>query len=158
MLEPMRRSLALGVVAATALAAGGYALWPRHSLSPEDQVRAAVRQMEEGLGSKDVAKVLDQVSEAFHSQTLGNRTELRQLILADVLRGGGFKVVTVQSDVAAEPDGRLRWQGRVAAARAGSGGLATITDAELRQFQVAALFAEEQGHWRLVEASVTPTD
>ena len=110
----MRRSLALGL-AGLVVAASAYALWPRAS-SPEQHVRAAVRQMQHGLESRDAAAVLDHVSEHFQSSTLGDRTELRRLVLAQVLRGGGLKVVTLQADVVAEPDGRLRWVGRVAAA------------------------------------------
>jgi hypothetical protein len=152
----MRRSLAFGVVGLTA-AAAAYAFWPR-AISPEAQVRAAVAEMERGLGERDAARVLNRVSEQFHSPTLGDRVELRRLVLAQLLRGGGLRVVTLQADVAPEEDGRLRWRGRVAAARAGGAGLAAVTDAELRQFQIEALFANEQGHWRLVDATVTPLE
>lgn len=153
----MRRSLAFGVVAVAA-GVGAYALWPRRASSPEEQVRATVRDMEQGLAERDAAKVLGQVSETFHSPTLGDRAELQRLVLSEVLRGGGLRVVTLQADVLSEPDGRLRWRGRVAAARAGGAGLAAISDAELRQFHVDALFADEHGHWRLVEATVTPVE
>jgi hypothetical protein len=154
----MRHSLAFGVVGLTAAAVvAAYALWPR-ATSPEAQVRAAVGEMERGLGERDAARVLDRVSEQFHSSTLGDRSELRRLVLGQLLRGGGLRVVTLQADVVAEEDGRLRWRGRVAAARAGGAGLAAVTDAELRQFQVEALFAGEQGHWRLVDATVTPLE
>ena len=43
-------------------------------------------------------------------------------------------------------------------AQPGGGGLSTLTDAELRQFHVDALFADEHGHWRVVEATVTPVE
>ena len=152
----MRRSLALGVVAA-GVAAGAYALWPQRG-SPEEQVRAAVGEMERGLGARDAARVLGHVSETFHSPSLGNRADLQRLVLGEVLRGGGVRVVTLQAEVLAESDGRWRWRGRVAAARAGGAGVAAITEAELRQFHVDALFAEEEGQWRLVEASVTPLE
>jgi hypothetical protein len=150
----MRRSLALGLAGLTA-AAAAYALWPRPS-SPEERVRAAVRQMEHGLESRDASAVLEHVSELFHSSTLGDRTDLRRLVLAQLLRGGGLRVVTLQADVLAEPDGRLRWVGRVAAARAGGAGLAAVTEGELQQFHVDAVFADEHGEWRVQEASVTP--
>jgi hypothetical protein len=114
--------------------------------------------MEQGLSDRDAAHVLDQVSEAFRSQTLGDRAELRRLVLAQLMRGGGLKVVTLQADVVPEEDGRLRWRGRVAVARAGGQGFAAVTEGELRQFHVDALFADEQGHWRLVEATVTPLE
>jgi hypothetical protein len=152
----MRRSL-LFAAAVLALASGVYALWPRAS-SPEEEVRAAVRDMEQGLGTKDAARVLEHVSEAFHSPTLGNRTDVQRLVLGEVLRGGGVRVVTLQADVLPEVDGRWRWRGRVAAARAGGAGLAAITDAELRQFHVDALFALDGGHFKLVEATVTPLE
>ncbi len=150
----MRRSLALAV-AALAAAVAIYALWPRTS-SPEEQVRAAVRLMEHGLESRDASAVLAHVSQQFHSSTLGDWTELRQLVLAQLLRGGGLRLVTLQAEVRAEPDGRLRWVGRVAAARAGGAGLSAVTEAELQQFHVDALFADEHGTWRVQEASVTP--
>ncbi len=153
----MRRSLALGVVALAA-GAGAYVLWPRRASSPEEQVRAAVREVQQGLGARDMARVLDQVSEAFHSPTLGDRTDLRRLVLAEGMRGSGLRVVTLQAEVLPEPDGRLRWRGRVAAARAGGAGLSAITEGELRQFHVDALFADEQGHWRLVDATVAPLE
>jgi hypothetical protein len=152
----MRRSLLLALVA-LAVAAGAYALWPRPS-SPEEQVRAAVRDMEQGLGARDAARVLGHVSEAFHSATLGERSDVQRLVLGEVLRGGGVRVVTLQADVLPEADGRWRWRGRVAAARAGGAGVAAITDAELRQFHVDAVFASEAGHWQLVEATVTPLE
>jgi len=152
----MRRLLLLGILA-VALAIAVYALWPQGN-SPEEQVRAAVRDMEQGLGTRDAARVLDHVSSAFHSSTLGSRADVQRLVLGEVLRGGGLKVVTLQAEVLPEPPAHWRWRGRVAAARAGGAGLAAITEAELRQFSVDALFAEEDGHWHLVEASVTPLE
>ncbi len=153
----MRRSLALGV-GVLAVGLGSWALWPHRVASPEEQVRAAVREMEQGLGERDAVRVLGPVSEAFHSQTLGDRKELQRLVLGELMRGGGLRVVTLQADVLAEPDGRWRWRGRVAAARAGGAGLRAVTEGELRQFHVDALFADEQGQWRLVEAAVTPVE
>ena len=152
----MRRSVLIALLAFGA-AAGAYALWPR-SKTPEEQVRAAVRDMEQGLGERDAARVLGHVSEAFHSPTLGNRTEVKRLVLGEVLGGGGVRVVTLQAEVLEEANGRWRWRGRVAAARAGGAGLAAITEAELRQFHVDALFADEGGQWKLLEASVTPLE
>jgi hypothetical protein len=154
--EGMRRSLLFAVVG-LAVAAGVYALWPRAS-SPEEQVRSVVREMEQGLGARDAARVLGHVSEAFHSATLGERTDVQRLVLGEVLRGGGVRVVTLQAEVLPEVDGRWRWRGRVAAARAGGAGMAAITDAELRQFHVDALFALERGHFQVVEATVTPLE
>ena len=152
----MRRSLLFAAVA-LALALGVYALWPR-ATSPEEQVRAAVRDMERGLGARDAARVLEHVSEAFHSATLGDRADVQRLVLGEVVRGGGVRVVTLKEDVLPEVDGRWRWRGRVAAARAGGAGIAAITAAELRQFHVDALFAPERGHFKLVEATLTPLE
>jgi hypothetical protein len=83
---------------------------------------------------------------------------VQRLILGEVVGGGGVRVVTLQSDVLPEPEGRWRWRGRVAAARAGGAGVAAVTEAELRQFHVDALFAEEHGRWQLLEATVTPLE
>ena len=152
----MRRSLVFTALGAAA-AFGTYALWPR-STSPEAQVRAAMAEMERGLGARDVGAVLAPVSEQFHSSTLGDQADVRRLVLSEVLRGGGVRVVTLQSEVLPEADGRLRWRGRVAGARAGGAGLAAVTDAELRQFSVEALFANEGGTWRVVEATLHPLD
>jgi hypothetical protein len=137
--------------------AAAYAFWPRGS-SPEDQVRAAIRDIEQGLGARDAGKVLDHVSAAFHSSTLGSRADVQRLVLGEVLGGGGVRVVTLQAEVLPESPGRWRWRGRVAAARAGSAGVAAIGETELRQFHIDALFADEEGRWRLVEASVTPLE
>ena len=152
----MRRSLAFAVVG-LAVAVLVYGLWPRAS-SPEARVRAAVQEMERGLEGRDASRVLDHVSDHFHSSTLGDRSELRTILLGELLRGGGVRVLTLQADLSTESDGRLRWVGRVAAARAGGAGLAAVTQSELRQFHVEALFANEQGEWRVVEASVTPLE
>jgi hypothetical protein len=152
----MRRLLLLSVVA-LAVGAAAYALWPRSS-SPEEQVRAAVRDMEQGLAARDAAKVLDHVSPSFQSPTLGNRADVQRLILGQLFRGGGVRVVTLQAEALPESEGRWRWRGRVAAARAGGAGVAAVTEAELRQFHVDALFAEERGRWQLLEASVTPLE
>jgi hypothetical protein len=156
----MPRSLAIAIGVVLLLAAGvlAFVLRPGHALSPEEAVRAAVQRMEQGLSDKDASRVMDPVSEAFHSQTLGDRTELKRMVLAQLMRGGALKVVTLQADVVPGENGRLLWQGRVAAAQAGGAGLATVTDAELRQFHVEAAFAEEQGQWRLVAATVTPVE
>jgi hypothetical protein len=145
------------LVVGLAAALAAYALWPKHS-SPEEQVRAAIREMEEGAGARDPARVLTQVSERFRSPTLGDRNDLRRVLLGELLRGGGVKVVTLQGEVAPEPDGRLRWLGRVAVARGGGEGLATLTGGELRQLHIDALFADEGGHWRVVEATVRPVE
>ena len=155
-LEPVRGRLALGVLG-LALAVGVYALWP-HVSSPEESVRAAVQDMERGLERRDAADVLSHVSEQFRSSTLGDRADLRRVVLGEVLRGSGLKVVTLQAEVQPESDGRVRWVGRVAAARAGGAGLAALTEAQTGQFHVEALFADENGEWRLVEATVTPVD
>jgi len=95
--------------------------------------------------------VLDHVSETFHSPTLGDRADVRRAVLAEVLRSGGIHLVTLEAKVLAE-DTRWRWQGRVAAARIGG----SSAGAELQQFHVDALFAEEGGQWRVVEATVQP--
>ena len=156
MLPAMRRSVALGVGGLAAVV-GVYFLWPQ-STSPEERVRAAVREMQRGLEERDAAAVVGHVSEQFHSPSLGDRTELRRLVLGEVLRGGRLKVVTLQAEVQPETDGRLRWVGRVAAARAGGAGVGAVSEAELRQFHVEALFAEEHGVWRLVDATVAPVE
>jgi hypothetical protein len=156
----MRRSVAIALAVVMVLAAGivTFALRSRGATSPEEAVRAAVQQMEQGLSEKDASRVMEAVSETFRSQTLGDRTELRRMVLGLFMRGGGLKVVTLQAEVLPEEAGRLRWRGRVAAAQPGGGGLSTLTDAELRQFHVDALFADEHGHWRVVEATVTPVE
>jgi hypothetical protein len=152
----MRRSLLLlSVVPVAGLAA--YALWPDRR-SPEQRVRTAVQDMVEGARTRDVARVLAQVSEQFHSTSLGDRSELRRLVAGELLRGGGVQVVTLQAEVTPEPDGRMRWVGRLAVARAGGGGLSALTEGELRQLHLDALFANEEGHWRVVDAVVGPVE
>jgi hypothetical protein len=152
----MRRSLVL-LAAGLLAAVAAYALWPE-SLSPEQRVRAAVRAMAEGAEKRDVAQVLAQVSEHFHSTSLGDASDLRRLVAGELLRGGGVRVVTLQADVTPEPEGRLRWVGRLAIARAGGPGLSAVAEGELRQLHVDALFANEDGHWRVVDAVVGPVE
>jgi len=153
----MRRSVLLVVAGLLALLALAVALWPR-SRSPEEEVRAAVREMEAGAEKRDVARVLDHVSEGFRSPSLGDRADLKRLLLGEFFRGGGIRVVALQSEVRPEPDGRMRFVGRLAVARAGGAGVAAVTEGELRQLHVDALFADEGGQWRVVEAAVRPVE
>ena len=140
-------------VAAVLTAVAAYVFWPK-TLSPEDQVRAAVREMQAGADARDPSRVVAQVSERFRSPGLGDRADLKRLLLGELLRGGGLRVVVLQADVQPEAEGRIRWVGRVAVARAGGGGLAAVTEAEVRQLHIDALFADEGGQWRAVEATV----
>jgi len=153
----MRRSFVLVAALSVLAGAAGVVLWPRPQ-SPEEQVRSAVREAEDGAGHRDAARILSQVSERFRSPSLGGRNDLRRLLLGELLRGGAIRVATLQSEVRAEPDGRMRWVGRLAVARAGSQGVATLTEGELRQLHVDALFADEDGHWRVLEAEVRPVE
>jgi hypothetical protein len=153
----MRRSVLLAAAGLVGLAVAAALLWPR-SRSPEEQVRAAVREMEEGAEKRDLARVLDQVSESFRSPSLGDRADLKRLLVGEFFRGGGIRVATLQSEVRPEADGRIRFLGRLAVARAGGQGLAAVTEGELRQLHVDALFADEGGHWRVVEAMVRPVE
>ena len=57
-----------GVLAAVA----AYVFWPK-SLSAEEQVRAAVREMQAGADARDPGRVVAQVSERFRSPSLGDR-------------------------------------------------------------------------------------
>ena len=142
-------ALLLGLVVVGAV----YALCSGGTSSPEEQVREAIRDMERGFAERDVGRVLDHVSNAFHSPMLGDKADVRRIVLAEVLRSGGIHLVTLKSTVVPE-EGRLRWQGTVGAARIGGRGAGP----ELQPYAVEALFAKEGGQWLVVEATVQPID
>src|SRR4051812_18250148 len=82
------------------LAAGAvYALWPKASQDPEEQIRQKVIQMSRAAEKKDLGFVLDQISDSFRSGDGLSKQELKGFLAAQILRGNWVRVFLVDTQV-----------------------------------------------------------
>jgi hypothetical protein len=137
-------TIALGVAAAAAVAAGVLVLRPAAE-TPERQVRAAVEAMATAARAHDAAGVLDHVSESFQSPELGGTAELRGYVLGELLRGGVVEARVLEARAEPLSVDQVLFTGRLLLGRTAGG-------VDLGQRAVQATFANEHGTWRVVRA------
>src|SRR5579863_4626712 len=89
-----RRTLAI-LVAAAGIALAAWLLWPKHPLSDEERIRLVVDAMARGAEEKNVAAILDHVSDKYRGEA-GSKDELRGMLFA-FLRNADFLSASIRS-------------------------------------------------------------
>ncbi len=149
-----RRALAL----AAAVLAAAVAWLALHRMlarppSDEEQIRSLFADAARAAEAKRASDVVEAVSERFRSEDGLDKRELRQLVLAQVLRGEWVSVTIAGARVEVE-GGRAQAVLDVVMARSGKGrALADLLPAEAEASRIACRLEREEGRWRVVSAS-----
>ncbi len=150
-MQVSRRALAIAV-ATVGVAAAAWLVWPRRPPSDEERIRAAVDAMALGAEDRDVAAIVEHVSDVYRGEG-GTKDELRALLF-QYLRGAEFVSATIRGfhvDVQGDQADAVF---RVILARVR--GTQDVKEADVVNagaHEIKAHFVREGSEWRLARAS-----
>ncbi|MFW5878594.1 MAG: hypothetical protein ACOCVR_02145, partial [Myxococcota bacterium] len=117
--------------------------------TPEERVLAAVRQMAQDAGDKDLGGIMSRVSESFAGEGGMDRERLRGILFMELRRGGWTKVLLYDTQVVMQSETLADVSTRAVLAR-GDGPLPTDADGWNLDL---TLEEESDGEWRVVSGS-----
>lgn len=150
----MKRSNLVGIALALVAGALVLALWPREPSDPKVLIERKVVQMVRAAEEKNLAALMDGVSERFRSAEGWNRDEVRSILAAQILRGSWVRVfmtdleISVTSPTTASVSAKFVF-GRSEAEKLEDLARESVFSAYLIE---AAVEKEADGEWRIVSA------
>lgn len=148
--------------AGVALLVALVAVLGRSRETDEEKLRRVVDELAEAASRRDVAEVLDHVSEGFQGGKRGVATkeQLRGLLLGVLLRQGWSRVYVL--DASFRPAEGGGYDGDVVFVGAQGQELPDdvrqLSPTRVQAYRVSARFLAEEGDWRIVEADYAPLD
>jgi len=148
------RSRLLGLAAVLAVAGLAVWFWPGSAQTPEEHIRQRVEEMAEAAGQRDVAFIMEQISERFSGQGGADKSQLKGLIVAQVFRGEWVEVMPTALEVQLESPQLANFDGKFVFARKAGLDLAAAAQAGgLTAYQIQGqLQKEADGEWRFINA------
>jgi hypothetical protein len=147
--------LAAIAVAVAGVLAAAWILWPRKAASDEDLIRAAVQDMADKAGAKDVSGIVEHVSESYHGEA-GDRHELKRYLLGFLLRSNAVAVLPTNVQFLAPiTDNRAKVAVVMVLARTPAKTAAEVSPEQLlgSHYLEADFARESDGVWRVVFAT-----
>jgi hypothetical protein len=143
------------VLAATVVAL----LWPKGSqASSEELIRQKVIKMARAAEKRDLAYIIDQVSDRFAFEEGGKR-ELHQLLAAQLLRGNWLRVFAVDLAVTVTSASTASFSGKFIFGRSNAATLKELAkESELSSYAIEAKLEKERDDWKFVAAKHRPID
>ena len=131
-----------------ALVVGGLvlALWPRHGLTPEEEIRALVARCVTSAEKKDMGVIADALAPDFRSGA-GSRDEVKGYLLGVLMRNSADVSVlnpTLEVTVATPTSATIR--GTFVFARGGGG-------PQMSRYDIEGSLEKRDGAWRFTSAS-----
>jgi hypothetical protein len=150
----LTRGQVLGVVLALVAAGLVLALWPREEPGVKQAITQRIVQMTDAAERKDMAELMDGVSESFASGEGWNKQQLKSVLLGQVLRGTWVRVFVKDLQVTEVSPSRGDVQVKIIFGRSQSDTLETLAqDSVLSAYLIEGAFQKEaDGEWRAVEA------
>ncbi len=143
------------IAGAACVAAAILLLWPREKDDPEEKIRRKVVQMARAAEQKDVAFVMEQVSETFRGGDGFTKQELKGFLLGQILRGNWVRVFVADMKVTVN-GGSADFQGKFVFGRSEAARLEELAkESVMGSYRVDAKLALESGEWRFVSATWT---
>lgn len=159
----LERGRLVGIALAVAVAAAVLLLWPREEASPEALIREKVEQMSVAAGERDIAFVMEQISESFRGSRGADKQQIKGIIVAQVFRGELVQVWPMDLDVSLESPTVAKFSGKfVFARKAASDVQAALAEGGVTLYRIdGQLEKESDDEWRFVTAEyqqLDPTD
>jgi hypothetical protein len=151
------RYAVLGGVSVVALGGG---LWwsSRRPVSPEEAVRRQVIKLTRAAEERDVAGVMDEVSQRFRSEDGWGRDELKGYLAGQMLSGRWLKIFLTRSEVEVKGPGEVDFVGTFVFGQSKAKTVWELAkEARYAAERVDATFErEDDGEWRVVRAAHQP--
>jgi hypothetical protein len=159
----LSRSRVIGVALALLVGGGVLLLWPREEPSVEEAIQRKIISMTRSAEEKNVAALMEGVSERFQSGQGWKKEQLRGVLVGQVLRGQWVRIFTTELSVMEVSPRRGDFTVKFIFHRSEAQELAQIArESVLNAWEVAGTFEKEQdGEWRVVEArhrQLAPTE
>jgi hypothetical protein len=159
----LSRSRVIGVGLALVVGAAVVLLWPRQELSVEEIIQQKIVAMTHAAQEKDVAKVMEDVSESFKGGQGMKKEQVRGVLLSQVLRGQWVRIFTTELSATEVSPTRGDFTVKFIFHRSEAQTMEELTkESVLNAFEIQGSFEKEQdGEWRVVEArhrQVAPTE
>lgn len=154
------RSRLVGVGVALAVGAAVLVFWPRQQETPEDVIRQKVQAMAAAAGERDVATIMDGISDRFAGRNGTKKDQIKGIIVAQIFRGAWVEVVPMDLEVTLESDTAAEFAGKFVFARKAGEDLRAAAEAGgLTAYRIdGKLEKESDGEWRFVTADYGTAD
>jgi len=156
----IQRIAAIGVAVLGVLLAA-WLLWPKKPLDDEALIRAAIAEMAEQAGERNVSGIVEHVSESYQGEA-GNKRDLKAYLLGYLMQSGAVAAVPARVDVKLEGAQAAQVSLVVLLARTPAKKAEEIGPEQLvGTHRIEARFAKEAGVWKVVDATrrdATPGD
>jgi hypothetical protein len=159
----LSRGHVLGLVLALLAAGAVLALWPQPEPGVKEAITRKVVQMTAAAERKDMAELMDGVSDGFRSGEGWNKQQLKGVLLGQVLRGSWVRVFVRDLQVTELSPTRGDVQVKIIFGRSEAEQLEQLAqDSVLSAYLIEGTFEkQEDGEWRVVQAkhrSLNPTE
>lgn len=148
------RSRLLGVGVAIAVGVAVLLLWPREEQTPELLIKTRVEEMADAAGKRDVAFIMEQISERFRAQGGADKQQIKGIIAAQVFRGELVQVWPVDLDVTLESPSLAQFKGKFVFARKQAADLqSALSEGGVTAYRIDGMLEKEaDDEWRFVSA------
>ena len=150
------------IVVALVLAVGAlvYLLWPRSEPTPDEAVRRIVVECTRAAEKKDVAAIMEHVSERFKANEGLGKQEVKQVLAGQLFRGQWVRVFTTDLEVRTTSPSSVEMTGKFIFGRSDAKELKDLArESVVSSYQIDATFEREpDGEWRAVSARYQQAD
>jgi hypothetical protein len=158
----LSRGQVLGLGLALLAAGGVLALWPQEEPGVKEAITRQVVRMTEAAERKDMAELMEGVSEGFRSSQGWNKQQLKGVLLGQVLQGNWVRVFVRDLQVTEINPHRGDVRVKLIFGRSRSEELENLArESVLSAYLIEGTFEKEDGEWRVVQArhrSLSPTE
>ncbi len=157
------RGHVLGLVLALLAAGAVLALWPQSEPGVKEAITRKVVRMTAAAERKDMAELMEGVSDSFRSGEGWNKQQLKGVLLGQVLRGSWVRVFVRDLQVTEVNPSRGDVQVKIIFGRSEAEQLEQLAqESVLSAYLIEGVFEkQEDGEWRVVQAkhrSLSPTE
>ncbi len=154
----LTKAQVLGLVLALVAAGLVLWLWPQEEPDVRTAITRRVVKLTADAERKDLAELMDGVSERFRSGEGWGKPELKGVLLGQVLRGQWVRIFTTGLDVTPVSETRGDFQIKLIFGRSEADALEKLArESVLSAYLIQGTFEREQdGEWRVVQASHRP--
>jgi hypothetical protein len=154
----LTKAQVLGLVLALVAAGLVLWLWPQEEPDVRTAITRRVVKLTADAERKDLAELMDGVSERFRSAEGWGKQELKGVLLGQVLRGQWVRIFTTGLDITPVSQTRGDFQIKLIFGRSEADALEKLArDSVLSAYLIQGTFErEEDGEWRVVQASHRP--
>jgi hypothetical protein len=158
----LSRGQVLGLALALLAAGGVLALWPQEEPGVKEAITRQVVRMTQAAERKDMAELMEGVSDGFRSSQGWNKQQLKGVLLGQVLQGNWVRVFVRDLQVTEVDPRRGDVQVKIIFGRSQTEELKDLArESVLGAYLIEGTFEKEDGEWRVVQArhrSLSPTE